>query len=62
MTAMVSTNPWSIYSDLRQHWHTLEEIEKKLQNETDKNQKRFLNVKKSAISEFISRSKSNETL
>ena len=51
MTAMVSTNPWSIYSDLRQHRHTLEEIEKRL-----------LNVKKSAISEFISRSKSNETL
>lgn len=62
MTAMVSINPWSIYSDLRQHRHTLEEIEKKLQNETDKNQKRFLNVKKLAISEFISRNESNETL
>ena len=48
MTAMVSINPWSIYSDLRQHRHTFEEIEKKLQNETDENQKRFLNVKKSA--------------
>ena len=62
MTAMVSINPWSIYSDLRQHWHTLEEIEEKLQNEPDENQIRFLNVKKSVISEFISRNESNETL
>ena len=62
MTAMVSINPWSIYSDLRQHRHTLEKIEKKLQNEPDRNQKRFLNVKKSAISEFISWNESNETL
>lgn len=48
-------------SDLRQHRHTLEKIEEKLQNETDENLKRFLNVKKSAISEFISRTEGNET-
>ena len=58
---MMGPSP-TYYSDLRQHRHTLEEIEEKLQNETDENQKRFLNIKKSAISEFISRNESNETL
>ncbi|RKU08147.1 hypothetical protein C6503_23485 [Candidatus Poribacteria bacterium] len=57
---MIGPSP-TYYADLRQHRHTLEKIDEKLQNETDEDQKRFLNVKKSAISEFISRSEDNET-
>ena len=49
------------YSDFRQHRDTLKRIEEKLQNETDENQKRSLNIKKSVISEFISQNESNET-
>ena len=37
-------------------------IDEKLQNETDEDQKRFLNVKKSAISEFISQAENDDPL
>jgi hypothetical protein len=39
----------------------LEVIEGKLQDETDETVKRFLNVKKSAISQMFSQGEGNET-
>jgi hypothetical protein len=48
-------------SDLRGYRHVLEVIEGKLQDETDETVKRFLNVKKSAISQMFSQGEGNET-
>ena len=49
-------------SNLRSLQSELKEIDEKLQNETDEDQKRFLNVKKSAISEFISQAENDAPL
>lgn len=48
-------------SDLAEYHHTLKQIDKKLENETDERQKRFLNLKKSLISQMISEAASSET-
>jgi hypothetical protein len=48
--------------NLRRSQSELKEIDEKLQNETDEDQKRFLNVKKSAISEFISQAENDAPL
>lgn len=57
---MMGPSP-TYYSDLRQHRRALEKVEEKLQNETDEKQIRFLNVKKSVLSTFISLTEDNGT-
>jgi len=40
-------------SDIHRYQHTLKRIEEKLQQETNRDQKRFLNIKKKALSDII---------
>ena len=53
--------PVGYNSDLREYRHVLKKIEEKLQNETDETLKHFLTVKKSAISQVLSKSEGDES-
>ena len=55
------TPPPGYNSDLRGYQDILGNIDEKLQNETDEDQKYFLNVKKEVILHFLSQAESNDS-